>query len=366
MIDIKWTQRGVYPNLMLFPITTCDVSFKGTEQFNEILDWCEQEMGPEMKMEFTPSTGMKKGKQLGKDVYGIRPSKSKSSQELIIWYHERGARIKYWQAKYLDDGTQQQISGRQAFEEFTKNCKKHGVKLTDFAENDRVKAEANKNSIEKVRIEMIKAFRGIELQGVNHLDLNSSYLSGMCVAYPQLRPAIEWMYEHRKDNVNLKSVMVASAGYFQSEWCKYKYAHLAAAGIAWNNRQIERLTQALVDSGRIIVGYNTDGIWYKGPVYHDEFEGSGLCRWKNDHKNCKFRAKSNGAYEFIDEDGVYKPIVRGSTMLDKTKPRDQWQWGDIFREDARIVDFKWNLATRRLMPVIMEEKRKWQNVNVQL
>lgn len=354
MIEIKWTPRTIEPNLLRFPITTCDISFEGTRQFNEIVEWCEQNIGPDFNMEFTKSTGIKKGKLLKRNMYGIRPSSNTAVIELIIWYNYRGARIQYRHTKYLGNDTPVMVSGRKAFEEFEKICKRHGVDLAEFAENDEKKAAANKQTIEPVKIEIDKKYIDVELHGVNHLDLNSSYLSGIGVAYPKLRPALDWMYEHRKDSPILKSVMVAATGYFQSEWCKYKYAHLSAAGIAWNNRQIERLAQELRASGRQIIGYNTDGIWYRGPVYHDEFEGSGLCHWKNDHINCKFRAKSDGAYEFV-EDGKYTPVIRGTTRLDKIKSRDLWEWGDIYKEGGESIQFEWNPRTHRMVEAIMED-----------
>jgi hypothetical protein len=46
--------------------------------------------------------------------------------------------------------------------------------------------------------------------------------------------------------------------------------------------------------------------------------------------------KSGGSYEYI-EDGQYKPVVRGRTKLEETKPRSEWQWGDIFHNDASLI-----------------------------
>jgi hypothetical protein len=86
----------------------------------------------------------------------------------------------------------------------------------------------------------------------------------------------------------------------------------------------------LRQAGRQILAYNTDGIWYAGEEYHGEGEGPELGQWGHDHRNCKIRFKSAGAYEFI-EDGKYYPVIRGLTLLDKVKDRDtEWQWGDIF------------------------------------
>ena len=57
-------------------------------------------------------------------------------------------------------------------------------------------------------------------------------------------------------------------------------AHVAKAGIEWNNNHIDDLADKLIKSGREIIGFNTDGIWYQGDVYHDSNEGVGLGKWK--------------------------------------------------------------------------------------
>ena len=60
----------------------------------------------------------------------------------------------------------------------------------------------------------------------------------------------------------------------------------------------------------------------------------------NDHIYCQFRLKSKGAYEYIDGDGHYQPVVRGYTKLDQIKDRSEWHWGDIYQAD--VVKFSIN------------------------
>ena len=107
-----------------------------------------------------------------------------------------------------------------------------------------------------------------------------------------------------------------------------------------------------MNNGRHLILTNVDGIWYTGDIYHGDGEGDKLGQWSNDHMNCTCRAKSAGAYEYI-ENGEYHAVVRGSTNLDKIKPRDQWVWGDIYNEDA--VPKKWMLTEDGLTEVIDEE-----------
>ena len=89
------------------------------------------------------------------------------------------------------------------------------------------------------------------------------------------------------------------------------------------------IVKKLEESGRTVLLLNTDGVWYNGPLYHGEGEGSGLGQWQNDHKNCQFRMASAGAYEFIEK-GIYYPVIRGIPNDTKT----EWKWGDIYKEKA--------------------------------
>jgi hypothetical protein len=111
--------------------------------------------------------------------------------------------------------------------------------------------------------------------------------------------------------------------------CKAKWAHLSKDAISDNNKRVLNLVERLEKAGRTVLLLNTDGIWYDGPVYHGEGEGSGLGEWSNDHIHCQFRMAGAGAYEYI-EDGVYHPVIRGIPNTTKTK----WEWGDIYKEKA--------------------------------
>ena len=87
--------------------------------------------------------------------------------------------------------------------------------------------------------------------------------------------------------------------------CNARWAHLSRDAIKDNNDRVKKLAETLEKKGRMVLSFNTDGIWYKGPVYHGEGEGDGLGEWHNDHVNCKFRAKSSGSYEFIENKKYY-------------------------------------------------------------
>ena len=173
-------------------------------------------------------------------------------------------------------------------------------------------------------------FYDMIFEGVNHIDFHSSYAGGLANTHPEFKPILTKLFEKREEKEEYKNILNFSIGFMQSEkCCKAKWAHLSRDAIKDNNDRIKKLTEELEKRGRIILTYNTDGIWYKGPVYHGAGEGSGLGEWHNDHVNCKFRAKSAGAYEFI-ENGVYNPVVRGVSNECKVK----WEWGDIYSKEA--------------------------------
>lgn len=229
------------------------------------------------------------------------------------------------------------MKGWKAWRIFLKLCAKHNIDLEKMAiENG---AEV-KEKIQKPLILMLRCHT--ELAGVHHIDFHSSYPSGLAITHPEFRPIIEELYQERKKTPSYKDVLNCIVGYMQSVGkCKARWAHLAKDAIDNNNTRVMALAFLLVSSGREIIGYNTDGIWYKGEVYHDprNGEGPGIGNWHNDHIGCMFRAKSSGAYEFV-ENGRYKAVVRGFTKLDEVKPRSKWKWGDIYQTTADIIKYQ--------------------------
>lgn len=247
------------------------------------------------------------------------------------------------------------IGGGQAFRTFMSVCTRHNIDLKKYAIEN---GEEVKKTIEKP---MIQCYRRKllyqELEHVHHIDLNSSYMSGIAKAFPELEPAIREIYEKRKDpahNKEYKAVLNCSYGYFQSKYCRigghgYALSHLSRAARQFNDAYINDLIERLRAAHRNVLMINTDGIWYQGDIFHDVDEGTDLCQWKNDHTNCKFRMKSDGAYEFI-ENGQYYPVVRGSTRLDQILDRSEWKWGDIFQYDASISSvFQFDVKTHQFI-----------------
>ena len=235
-------------------------------------------------------------------------------------------------------GDATKMTGRKAYVMMRREFQKDGIDLEDYAVPDG--KIIKKTEIEKPMIMATNHLQfGKTYENVHHLDFHSSYPGGLARLHPGMRKTIERIYAKRKSSdkdAELKLALDASIGFFQSQYCKigghgYALANLARDAVNDNNERIRRVTAELVASGRTPLLYNTDGIWYIGePLECGADYGPGVGKWENDHTALKFRAKSRGAYEYIDADG-YHPVVRGKTKLEETKSRDTWEWGDIFQ-----------------------------------
>lgn len=310
-------------NWKYIPTSVLGMDDEAMEEFNRIYQWIRTKKIE--RLERTPSGGIsidrKKFRGCGWDV-----SVGSYYVELVIIY-EGMWRLQFRTTNLKSDG--KGLYGTQAFWKFKDLCKKHGIDLKDYEIDN---GKEVKETIEKYMIDVSSpVLIDRELENCHHIDFHNSFPAGLVNTHEEFRPVVEELYEGRKEHKEYKDVLNLTIGYFQSlKGCKARWAHLSRDAIKDNNDRVRRLADMLKAAGRRILLYNTDGIWYQGTIFHDEGEGSRLGEWENDHVNCKLRIKSKGSYEFM-EDGKYYPVVRGSTRLDRTKPRDEWTWGDIYK-----------------------------------
>ena len=334
--------QNTHMNYLSIPRIPMKLTDGNVELFNKQVDYFERAKLPKLKR--TLSGGIAKVSYgYGWDVQRI----GRSAFELTVTT---------WFSTYRlvlvnnvgEDGEAIKITGRQAYVMMRREFRKDGIELEDYAVPDG-------KEIKKTEIEppMIMATEDLEFgkvyENVSHLDFHSSYPGGLARLHPGMRKTIERIYAKRKSSdkdAELKLALDASIGFFQSQYCKigghgYALANLSRDAVNDNNERIRRVTKELIESGRTPLLYNTDGIWYSGePLESGEDYGPGVGRWENDHLALRFRAKSKGSYEYIDEDG-YHPVVRGRTTYDEMKPRSEWTWGDIFKcggvEQYRLI-----------------------------
>lgn len=316
------TDASRYLNYLLIPVSVFDINEKDAKRFNKILFWLKkQELEPIIR---TKSGAICNIKRRG-PAWDIRRTRNCVEITAILEGYA-------WRLQFRTK-LQKGLSGRKAFTKFKRILKEKGIDLESYAIEN---GPAIKEQIEKPLIGAShKAYYHKVFEHANHIDFHSSYAAGLANSHPEFRETLNMIYERRKDNEEYKAILNFSIGFMQSiNGCKAKFAHLSKDAIYDNNERIRKLAAKLDKLGRIVIAYNTDGIWYSGKPYHGEGEGSGLGEWHNDHIDCKFRMKSDGAYEFI-ENGIYNPVIRGIS----NEVKDGWKWGDIYTEKADLKLF---------------------------
>jgi hypothetical protein len=329
--------EGVYQGASLNQYNTRPLKLAPTPEnaiiFNEIYQFI---ITTDMNiLERSPSGSIRRGPKYLRNLYAYDIVKSSLGITLTISLDGYLRVIKFGLYRKEDAP---EIYPTQAFKIFTEKCLEHGIDLEDYAISNGPEV---RDLTDKAPIDMDKSIWDKTLTKVNHIDFHSSFPAGLANTHPEFRPVMEYFYDIRKKDPAAKFLMNSGIGFMCTEKFGFKarLAHLRKDAVEDNNRRIDELRLRLILSGRTIIGHNTDGIWYQGEPYHGPGEGKKLGEWENDHINCTFRAKGNGAYEFI-ENGVYNVVQRGQTTLDAVKPRDKWEWGDIYK--TSIIGWKFD------------------------
>lgn len=332
-------------NYLLIPVTIIDQTEEGAREWNDIYKY-HLNLKHSNKITRTRSGGISTDRRVYRPpMWDVRMTKT--CLELTSLLPDGVRRIQFRTDLKKEAKREQKpdtsMLGRQALTLFTKKLKEiSGIYLDEYAIDDGLEyREAHKPEyIIKVNPKFIKETVCIEdaltYYPVHHIDFHSSFPAGLANAYPEFRKTIAELYRGRNEHPEYKGCLNSSIGAMWSPYCNGAcYAPLAIAAIEDNNRRLMDITKRLEESGRIPLVWNVDGVWYLGDVYHGEGEGDDLGEWHNDHVDCKFRAKTRGAYEF-EENGVYTPVVRGVPSEEKST----WQWGDIFnRRSSKAYEF---------------------------
>lgn len=326
----------MHPNILEIPNNKLQMTSDNAKLFNTLVKYCEENNYHTIK--WTKSGGIAQGKKVFMlPSYGIKMI-GKTTVVLVI------CTSKFYRFTFgIARAEQKDITGYSSFKAFKQTCAKYGINIKDYAIDNGEKYKENfPNPYRELYNER---FADIVIDNVHHIDLNSSFMSGLAMSYPEFKPVVEELYSKRKDDEIYKAILTHTYGYLQSELINYKYILLSKAMVDYNNAYLDSLKDKLRESGRIVLAYNSDGIWYKGDIYHDENEGKNIGQYKNDHTNCKIRFRSINAYEFIEDD-KYHVVLSGITRMDKIKPRSEWSWGDIYK----CGDIEtWNLKDDRIV-----------------
>lgn len=319
LLELEHAPLTLSINYLLIPVTIINIDREGAKRFNKIYNWLKTTRWS--KIERTKSGGIAVGLKLRLPAWDVR--RTKTCVELTILCEEG-----MWRIQFRSSLPNKALSGSKAFKLFKSILLKHGIDLNDYeiSNGPEVKKTIVPAPVKLARLTYVNH----TFSKAHHIDFHSSYPAGLVNTHPEFKEVIEELYEKRHENEDYKAILNYSIGFMQSiTGCGARWANLSRDAIHDNNRRIAEMTVKLQDAGNVVLLYNVDGIWYAGDVYHGDGEGTGLGQWSNDHVNCKFRAKSEGAYEFI-EDGVYYPVVRGIP----NEVKATWQWGDIYNEKA--------------------------------
>lgn len=336
-INLKTVPIMLKPNYLLLPCTQTD----SMEDFNEVFFYYRDRNKKE------PFKLIKRTKSGGISLRGFKGHQwdlrnTKACIELTVLDYDGCFRLQYRNNinKDLEIDNSIKISGRIAYEKFKEALKEEGIKLDDYALTPE-EGLKEKEKIEKPMIFCPKPlYQGekVVFHNVYHIDIRSSYPFGLKQYRPEFGAVIDkWFKLKEEGHKEYKAYLNLLIGMMQSAHIDYKHADISRFAINLNNKRLREKAQELKDKGDMVLLYNTDGIWFIGDYVPES--GNELGDFRVDYCAKDFRIKSNGAYEFIDQDGVYHPVIRGKTRLDRIKPREEWGWGDIFRKETNIISY---------------------------
>lgn len=323
-------------NFLKIPVTVFDINEEGAREWNEVYEF-HKSLNYASEIVRTESGGICLDKKYYKPPsWDVK--EHQSCLELTSLMINGARRFQFRQETTTDITA---MGGRKAISLFSRHLKRiSGINLKEYKITNgmRVRQEVPKYLI-KVNNQFIHESSFIEdartFYNVHHADFHQSFPAGLANTHPEFRATIEYFYTRRKKHPEYKGALNSLIGIMWSpSFQRACYANLARDAISDNNCRVLNLTKRLEETGRIPLLWNTDGIWYMGDIYHGPGEGSGIGEWENDHINCKFRVKSRGAYEFI-ENGEYHSVVRGI----RKEEQAGWQWGDIFNPHTRKQKF---------------------------
>lgn len=273
----------------------------------------------------------------------------------IIDYKEYVMRLQYWTGTTKNQKIP--IPGKRAYMSFKYELLKDGIDI-EMYKISREEGEQVKANIPSPLIKVAnRAFLNKTFEHCYHLDLNSAYAAGMAELYPEWKPTIERIYDNRKGSPLKKAILNETYGFMQSRMVGYKFTHISKYCVESCINKLNKLTDILnSNDSTVIIAYNTDGIWFQClDIDFITWIEKNICREtlgqaKIDFRDCKLRYKSPGAYEFIER-GKYHVVLRGFCNKDKVKPRDEWEWGDIYN----IIEYMFKESLEEYGIILKEE-----------
>ena len=364
MLDFKKYKSSSLKDLARLNYLMIPVNRVTVDEYNEILQWCIDNPKLTRGIERTRSGGISlQHDYLNKFDATPRMTRSKhcvGAEILIIQCDVQKNKINHFCGRFQigtfrgSEESEKHICGRQAYFELKKILEKNGLHIEDKMLS-REEGIEYKKKIQQPMIDIaLGAFPDVVYENVYHIDINSSYGSGMAEIVPEWANIIEDLYINRHIKKINKDILNMSIGFFQSAYVEYRLSYISEYCIRRNNEKLCEKAIDFLKKGCKILLYNTDGFWFQKPKDLEIESSSKLGEFKIDHRDCKFRMKSKGIYEFI-ENGHYFPVVRGQCEMDKLKNRTEWQWGDIYSNGARVIVFEFDKKTGFIKQLYLED-----------
>jgi hypothetical protein len=332
-------------NYIKIPINRVEI-----EEYNNLVEWCRSQKDLKEGIKRTHSGGIctredymnrwsstprttRSGYCLGAELLIIYCRVSEYSLETFCGRFQIGT------FRGAQD-SEKHLFGRQAYFKFKEMLEKKGLNIEDKMLPSRSDGLEWKKKIENPLIQFgYNAKVDTVYDHVYHIDRNSSFAAGCIEIVPEWKEVIQKLYDERKTKMVNKDILNMSIGFFQSAFVDFRLSHISEHCIRRNNEEVAKKAIELIKNDCQILLFNTDGIWFTKPEGLEIPSSHELGGFKIDHKDCRFRMKSVGCYEFI-ENGKYYPVVRGQTEMDKIKNRTEWEWGDIYAQGARIIAYE--------------------------
>jgi hypothetical protein len=215
------------------------------------------------------------------------------------------------------------ITGGRAFKKIEDTCKKYGINLESFANNNYEYCSwFQQTQMPSIGPHLFNGFKNKVLEHCYHIDINSAYAYNLIKQYPELKPVFDDLYQQKlkaklqhtnKENTTKLSID-AGIGYMQSAYCDYKYVKLAYYAIKGTIMQVNDMVDLLKSKNVKVIATNVDGIWFQYNGNIDDLQldlsDTEFGKFKLDHINCKLRYLNDGNYEYI-ENGVNNCVFRG-------------------------------------------------------
>lgn len=354
MHEIIWKDVGSAVNYIEIPITKIDPC-ENIEEANQLLKYIQNNY-KEGKFIKTKSGGISKNAKNMKSMFEM--SRHNQMYEIILHDNKKGwARIQFRNIAKNDH----EIYGTAALKELLKRA----PKLKDYVCYDEKVNEYWHNQAKRFYNislfgeqaffgipEEAEQFNGYELDHVWSLDIHSAFPAALAEVVPEIYQSIQTLYEKRKKDPKAKAIMNLAIGTMTSKvtkMCGLKVER-ALSKVRFDTLQrhlqyVVHLKNKIIEQGGIPLNLRTDSIkFYWDKPYAPQLPGQGnnLGEWDYEFKDCKYRQISTGKYEYIDNSGKYHAVVNGKTKLDRIKPRDQWEWGDIMNKDTIELGWSYN------------------------